>query len=102
MIELATPLLLITLSMLIVRAGTIALQKTWLSREIFGFGAVTSTLGTLVVTAPNLARLRRRETGQVGDYVHEDARLRLRMVEQRAEDRIANSEKASAGSRGPE
>jgi len=37
MIELATLLLLITLSMLIVRAGTIALQKTGLSREIAGF-----------------------------------------------------------------
>ena len=66
------------------------------------FGAVTSTLGTLVVTAPNLARLCRREAGQVGDNDHEDARQRLRMVEQRAVDRIADSEEASAGSRGPE
>mgnify|MGYP006966885101 CR=1 FL=1 len=69
---------------------------------LLGFGAVTSTLGTLVVTAPNLARLCRREAGQVGDNDHEDARQHLRMVEQRAVDRIANSEKASAGSRGPE
>ncbi|HJM56184.1 MAG: potassium transporter TrkA [Planctomycetes bacterium] len=54
--------------------------------------------------APDLARLRRRDAGEAGDNDHEDARKRqrLRMVEERAVDRIADSEEASDHDQDPQ
>jgi uncharacterized transporter YbjL len=54
--------------------------------------------------APDLARLRHREAGEVGDQDHLDARKRqrLRRVEERAVDRIADSEEASHYDQAPE
>jgi hypothetical protein len=54
--------------------------------------------------APDLARLRRRDAGEAGDSDHEDARKRqrLRMVEERAVDRIADSEEASGHDQDPQ
>ncbi len=48
--------------------------------------------------ASDLARLRHREAGTVGDCDHDDScrRQRLRLVEERAVDRIADSEEALA------
>lgn len=52
--------------------------------------------------APDLARLRRRDAGEAGNQDHLDARQRLRMVEERAVDRIADSEEASDYDQAPE
>jgi hypothetical protein len=54
--------------------------------------------------APDLARLRRRTADEMGDHDHLDARKRqrLRMVEERAVDRIADSEEAADNDEHPE
>jgi hypothetical protein len=52
--------------------------------------------------APDLARLRCRDAGEAGDNDHEDARKRLRMVEERAVGRIADSEEASDHNQDPQ
>jgi hypothetical protein len=52
--------------------------------------------------APDLARLRRRDAREAGNQDHLDARQRLRMVEERAVDRIADSEEAPDYDQAPE
>mgnify|MGYP000397977045 CR=1 FL=1 len=54
--------------------------------------------------APDLARLRRRDAGEAGnqDHLDERQRLRLRLLEERAIDRIADSEEASGYDQAPE
>ncbi len=51
MTEIALLLLLITLSMLLVRIGTIALQKTGLSQEVAGFQAQSAFMGVGFTTS---------------------------------------------------
>jgi len=89
--------------------GILILNVERKSGIIIGTPSPTTRLGEgdrimVYGLTPDLARLRRRAAGETGDHDHLDARKRqrLRMVKERAVDRIADSEEASNSDEPPE